>query len=1039
MKLRQLLATLAVLAAAGSARAQWFSTTYALKGGWNAIYLHGDATHATPDVLFPDSGQTAGVIEVWRWNPKPNQIQFTQTPLIPASGTPEWNVWKRGVPAQSNLSLLTGQTAYLVKCSGTAATTYNVPVVQKAMPPAATWVRSGANLLGFPSRLNGAAYPSFSTYFQSFPAATSGSSKIYKYIGGDLSFSNPIQIFSTSVEQLDRNKAYWFEAEVVGNFYAPLNISLSQATGLDFGRNGSVVTALVRNTTAANTTLTLTPVPSLAAPAGQDAITGQVPLTRRTFDTGTATWTETPITAAYTEVIGANSTVQLSFGINRAAMSGGSNALYASLLRLTDSANLFDISLPASARVASMAGLWVGDASVTNVSSKVQSTATAKAVLVNGVVSRIEVTGGGFGYGSVPVPVIAAPTATAAATVTLSPGVPATATAVVTGGVVTGFNITNGGSGYTTTPAISLAAPASGTTATATAILTGGSVTGITITNGGSGYTSAPAVTIRGPRFVTGITLTSPGSGYTTVPTVTIGSSTPPALGVRATAVATVSDGIITGLTLTDPGSGYTANTPAVAISQPTRGTATAVVTRSPGTPATATAVVTGGVVTAINITNGGTLYDNPPAIGIAAPPSGTRATATAVLTNGVVTGITIEDGGSGYTAAPAVTIGGRNITSITLTNPGSGYTVPPTVTIGLPGGGLGTRATAVATMRDGIITGLVLADGGAEYSGTPAVTISPPPPGSAPAAATLVISGGAVSSISVSNPGAGYFTPPAVTIEPPASGTTATAVAVVNNGRITGITVTDPGSGYTSSPVPVVSIAPPPAPVQATATAIIQKGKVTGFTITGGGTGYSAAPAITLPAPTPPGSATARNPSLRMLLHVNDGGTARLLSQVFVGKLTDGSDGLCTKESGLSVADKASASRLVAMHLPLDRVLDSGSGSVALGQTLVRTVTIPFDDDTNPFVHRYHPDHNNKDARGFPLDPGVESYGITRTFSFEFTATPPAGVSAAGWGSTSLGGNYTEVIQGLHKQDITVSGTFVLRRASEVGTLTID
>jgi hypothetical protein len=184
-------------------------------------------------------------------------------------------------------------------------------------------------------------------------------------------------------------------------------------------------------------------------------------------------------------------------------------------------------------------------------------------------------------------------------------------------------------------------------------------------------------------------------------------------------------------------------------------------------------------------------------------------------------------------------------------------------------------------------------------------------------------------------------------------------------------------------------------------------------------------------------GSATARNPSLRVLLHVDDTGTARLLSQVFIGKLTNGSTGLTTTESGLSTADLASASRLIAAHLPLDRVLTSGSGTAAPGQTLVRTVTIPFDDDTNPFVHRYHPDHNNKDAGGNPLPAGVESYRITRTLSFQFTTTPPEGVSATGWGSTTIGGNYTEVIKGLHKKDLTVTGTFVLRLASEIGTLT--
>jgi hypothetical protein len=798
MKLRLTFAILALLLTAGNSRAQWLQTTYTLKGGWNAIHLHGDATHAAPDVLFPNSGATAAILEIWRWNPRPNQVQFTKSPLIPSAGTPEWNVWKRGFPAQSDLSLVTGQTAYLVKCSGTAATTHNVPIVQRALPPSALWVRSGANLLGFPSKLTSPNFPSFSSYFQAFPPATAANAKIYKYTGGDLGPANPIQIFSPTAEQVDRNKAYWFEAEVVGNFFAPLDISLSQATGIDFGRTGSVITARLRNTTAASMTVTLAPVESFAAPAGQSAVTGGVPLTRRTFDSGA--WTEAPITAAYTEVIGANSTVELSFGINRAAMSGASNALYASLLRLTDSGNLFDISLPVSARVTSPAGLWVGDATVTNVSSEVQATATATAVLTNGVLTGIELTGGGFGYGAAPVPVIAAPA------------------------------------------------------------------------------------------------------------------------GVRATATAAISlaDGKVTGLTLINPGSGYAIE----------------------------------------------------PVITIAAPGAGTAATARATVSNGILTGVALINGGSGYTAAPVVTIA------------------------------------------------------------LPAASV-------VQAVATSIISGGGVISASVINPGAGYFSAPAVTVAPPASGTAATAVAKVEDGRLSGITILTPGSGYTV--IPAITIGAPPARTTATATAVVQNGKVTGFTVTGGGSGYLAAPAITVPAPAPAGTATARNPPLRVILHVDDGGTARVLSQVFVGKLVGGTHGLCTKESGLSAADKAGASRLVAAHLPLDRVLTSGTGSVAPGQTLVRTVTIPFDDDTNPFVHRYHPDHNNKDARGQLLTAGVESYDITRTLSFQFTTAPPAGVSAAGWGSTIIGGNYMEVIRGLHKQDLTVSGIFVLRRASEIGTLTVQ
>jgi hypothetical protein len=129
--------------------------------------------------------------------------------------------------------------------------------------------------------------------------------------------------------------------------------------------------------------------------------------------------------------------------------------------------------------------------------------------------------------------------------------------------------------------------------------------------------------------------------------------------------------------------------------------------------------------------------------------------------------------------------------------------------------------------------------------------------------------------------------------------------------------------------------------------------------------------------------------------------------------------------------------------HLPLDTVTSTGSGSIALGSTLVRTLSIPFNDPTNPFVHTYHPDHDNLDARPdgtrTALAAGVESYGITRQCSFQFASAPPAGVSSVGWGSAVIGGNYTEVLTGLHKETITVSGAFTLRRASEIDTLTTN
>ena len=73
-----------------------------------------------------------------------------------------------------------------------------------------------------------------------------------------------------------------------------------------------------------------------------------------------------------------------------------------------------------------------------------------------------------------------------------------------------------------------------------------------------------------------------------------------------------------------------------------------------PSSPALAVATVTDGVVTAINITNGGSGYLAPPRIVIVGNGSGARATAT-INDTGVVTGITITNGGAGYWPLPNV------------------------------------------------------------------------------------------------------------------------------------------------------------------------------------------------------------------------------------------------------------------------------------------------------------------------------------------------------------------------------------------------
>lgn len=545
-----------LLLSAPALRAQWKTETYVLKGGWNAIYLHGDASHATPAQLFQSY---PSVLEVWRWNPNPDQVQYSESPAEPDATSSEWTIWNRNDPDEQKLTAMVGQSAYLVRCDGASTTTTSVAIAQKPMPPSATWLISGANFLGFPA--DSSSPPVMASYFASFSVATTSPSKVYKYIGGDLSSSNPLQV-SPSAERIDRNAAYWFEAAVVGDFTAPVEYELPGTTGLAFGRTGSYITVGVMNRTTGALTLTFSTQNSEPAPTGQTGIAGPVPLTRRVFDSTANTYTETPITGSFTVSVPANGRLNLEFGVDRSLMTGSSSALYASFLRVKDSGRFSDVFLPASAQPATPAGLWTGQVDVSSVTSTVAGS----------------------------------------------------------------------------------------------------------------------------------------------------------------------------------------------------------------------------------------------------------------------------------------------------------------------------------------------------------------------------------------------------------------------------------------------------------------------------------------------PGATTTRSFPLRVNLHVDDTGTARLLSQAFVGALaTSGHpQGICTLESALDSAQKDSALRVVSSQMPLDRAI-AGTGSFAVGSTLTHVVSIPFDDPTNPFVHQYHPDHDNRDARLAPLAAGAESYTIRRTCTFTFTSSPPDGSTVTGWGSTVYGGTYSETIEGLHKNPLTVGGTFTLRRISEIASITLN
>jgi len=218
---------------------------------------------------------------------------------------------------------------------------------------------------------------------------------------------------------------------------------------------------------------------------------------------------------------------------------------------------------------------------------------------------------------------------------------------------------------------------------------------------------------------IAAVTITSPGSGYLIAPTVTITSAV--ATPTPAAATAVISQGVIASIAVVESGFGFTAPT----------------VDLSGGNPTTpATAIASGGV-DFVTLTSGGNGYAIQPIVEFSLPnlPGGSQATGTATMdATGVVTAVDVVNPGSGYTSAPTVTIL-------------DGDQVNP------------TAATAEATIG---VAQIDVTSGGQGYDSAPAVTISDTvgtPDKGATAAATVAVKG-AVTSINITNPGAGYLTP---------------------------------------------------------------------------------------------------------------------------------------------------------------------------------------------------------------------------------------------------------------------------------------
>lgn len=198
---------------------------------------------------------------------------------------------------------------------------------------------------------------------------------------------------------------------------------------------------------------------------------------------------------------------------------------------------------------------------------------------------------------------------------------------------------------------------------------------------------------------------------------------------------------------------------------------------------------------------------------------------------------------------------------------------------------------------------------------------------------------------------------------------------------------------------------------------------------------------------------------SFRLVVHVDNSGVARLLKEVFVATEADedSEPTLIVSRTGAlawrGAHPNAKIRRISSANFPNFGEPKTFEGSdFAHGGTMSVTVRQEHNDRTNPFVHAYHPQHDNvsfENKKMTEFDSEVrtkaeqegtgtyESWPVARLISLVFAASDPARSGNYDWNRTVTGGTYRETVTSLTKTPIYVEGAFRLNKVCDTHVLT--
>ena len=214
--------------------AQSVTQNITLVPGWNSIWLEVSPVHtAGNNEGYPKSpadifGSDARVKTVLSPKPLAGTAEFfAENPdnVTTSFNRDEWEQWSNPTQPGDNLTIITGNRAYLIEA--TAPTTISIEGKVRFNPP--TWAPDRYNLMGFGL----AGTPTFQEFFEA-AGSSHPTNLIYRLIP---STGNWVKVSNPATETMNSNESYWIFSSGPSTYMGPVAVDFDNSVAgfLQFG------------------------------------------------------------------------------------------------------------------------------------------------------------------------------------------------------------------------------------------------------------------------------------------------------------------------------------------------------------------------------------------------------------------------------------------------------------------------------------------------------------------------------------------------------------------------------------------------------------------------------------------------------------------------------------------------------------------------------------------------------------------------------------------------------------------------------------